>query len=95
MSVLFLDLALGRYVSYQTGQTVDRGLLFGPSSPLFGVSQKLFTASGQSIVLCLTVLFGSTYLGEEDFSQIKIIKSRYRNCLTNKRLKILPLLVPN
>jgi len=65
----------------------DHGQLFGRSSPLFGLSQKLFTASRQSIVLCLTVFFGSTYLGEEDFSQIKVIKSRYRNRLSDKRLK--------
>jgi hypothetical protein len=34
--------------------------------------------------LRLTELFGSIYLGEEALSQMKIIKSRYRNRLTDK-----------
>jgi hypothetical protein len=34
--------------------------------------------------LRLTEIFGSTYLDEEALSQMKIIKSRYRNSLTNE-----------
>jgi hypothetical protein len=34
--------------------------------------------------LRLTELFGSTYLGEEALSQMKIIKTIYRNLLTDE-----------
>jgi hypothetical protein len=34
-----------------------------------------------------SILFGSTYLRDEAFSQMKILKSRYRNRLTDERLK--------
>jgi len=39
-----------------------------------------------SCKLRLSAYFGSTYLCEMAFSQIKIIKSKYRSCLTDKHL---------
>jgi hypothetical protein len=45
----------------------------------FGLYQNLFAASVLSVALRLTAFLGSTYLWEEAFSQMKIIKSRYRN----------------
>lgn len=41
----------------------------------------------RSIALRLTAFFGSTYLCEEAFSQMKIIKSRYRSRLTDEHLQ--------
>lgn len=52
--------------------------LIGWSPPLFGLFQKLFAALGQSVALGDSI-FGLTYICEEAFSQVKVIKSRYRN----------------
>jgi hypothetical protein len=41
----------------------------------------------RSIALRLTAFFGSTYLCEAAFSQMKIIKSRYRSRQTDEHLK--------
>jgi hypothetical protein len=41
----------------------------------------------RSIALLLRAFFGSTYLCEAAFSQMKIIKSRYRSRLTDEHLK--------
>lgn len=40
----------------------------------------------KEIALQLTALFGSTYLCESAFSEMKIIKSKYRNRLTDEHL---------
>ena len=39
------------------------------------------------MVLRLTEFFGSTYICEEAFFQVKIIKSRYQSRLTDEHLK--------
>jgi len=57
------------------------------SRPLFGLCQNVFASSVRSIALRFTELFGSTYLCEEAFSQMKIIISRYRSRLTYEHLK--------
>jgi hypothetical protein len=62
------------------GQTVDRGRLFGPY-------QNLFATSVRSITFRLTAFFGSTYIWEEAFSQMKVIKSRYRSRLNDEHSK--------
>ena len=49
-----------------------------------GLSQNKSAASVRSMDLRLTGFFGSTYLCEEALSQKKIIKSRYRNRLTDE-----------
>ena len=85
VSVLCIHLWLTPYS--RGGQTVDHGQLFGRLWPLFGLYQNLFAASVQSVAVRLTGFFGSTYLCKETFSQIKIIKSSYRNCLTDEHLK--------
>jgi hypothetical protein len=41
-----------------------------------------------------TALFRSTYLCEEAFSHMKIMKSRYQSRPTNKHLTVLPSLAP-
>lgn len=41
----------------------------------------------ESVALHLTAFFGSTYLCESAFSQMKRIKSRYRSRMTDKHLK--------
>ncbi len=38
--------------------------------------------------ICLTALFGSTYLCESAFSHMKIIKSKYRTSLTDEHLEV-------
>jgi len=50
---------------------------FGRSRPLFGLYPNLFAASVRSKALRLTAVFGSTYLCQEAFSQMTIIKLRY------------------
>ena len=40
----------------------------------------------KEVALQLTGLFGSTYLCESAFSEMKIIKSKYRNRLTDEHL---------
>jgi hypothetical protein len=57
------------------------------SRPLFGLYQNLFAASERSISSFFGSIFESTYLCEEAFSQMKIIKSRYRSRLTDEHLK--------
>ena len=47
---------------------------FSLSRPLFGVCQHLLASSIRSVALRLTGAFGSTYLCEEAFSQMEIIK---------------------
>jgi hypothetical protein len=66
---------------------VNRSHLFDRSRPLFGIYQNLFAASVQSIALRLTVFFGSPYLYEEAFSQMKTIKSIYGSLLSHEPLK--------
>jgi len=66
--------------SSQTGDRdlpVDSSQLFGRSQLLYGLYQNLFATSVRSKCLCWTALFGSTYLCEESFSRVKMIKSRY------------------
>jgi hypothetical protein len=55
---------------------VSRGKLFRRSLPLFGLYQNLFAIS-----------IRSTYLCDEAFSQLEIIKSKYRSRLTDELLK--------
>jgi hypothetical protein len=43
------------------------------SRPLFGLCQNLFVASVRSTPVPLTAFFGSTYLREEAFSQMKTV----------------------
>jgi len=64
------------------------------SWPLFGLCQTLFTASVRSTAVRLTTFFGSTYLCEEAFCQLSVIKTRYRSRLTDDHSQILPSLVP-
>jgi hypothetical protein len=59
---------------------VDDTHCFGRSRPLFGLYQKLFTASVRSFYS----IFWLPHLCEEAFSQIKIIKSRYQSRLTDE-----------
>lgn len=42
----------------------------------------------RQIALHLTAMFGSTYLCESAFSEMKIIKSKYRNRLTDEHIVI-------
>jgi hypothetical protein len=66
----------------------DRGgQMFGRLRTLFGVYQNLFAASVPSVGFHLTALSGSTYLCNDAFPQMKIIKSRFRNHLTDEHLK--------
>ena len=37
--------------------------------------------------MCLTALFGSTYLCESAFFRVKIIKSKYNSTITDNHLK--------
>jgi len=65
---------------YRGDQTVHRGQLFGRY-------KHLFAALLRSVTLRLTAFFGSISRYEEAFSEMKVIKSRYRSRLTNKHLK--------
>jgi len=53
---------------------------------LFGLCHNLFATLVRTIGISLAELFGSAHLCEEAFCQMKIIKSRYRNRLTNQHL---------
>jgi len=53
---------------------VNRSQLFGRSWPLFGLHQNLVATSVRSTALNSTPFFVSTYLCEEVFFQMKIIK---------------------
>jgi hypothetical protein len=65
---------------------VDRSYLLGRSPPFFLLYPNLFSASVLSVPLRLTAFFSQSYLYEEAFSQMKIIKSTYRSRLTDKHL---------
>jgi hypothetical protein len=70
------------YVS--SGQT-DGGQSFGRQRPLFGLYHNLFATPVWSKTLRVTALFGSSYLCEEAFSSMKIMKSRYQIwCLSDR-----------
>ena len=57
------------------------------AAPFFYLCHSLFAPLVWTIGITLAEFFGSAYLCEEDFCQMKIIKSRYRNRLTNKHLQ--------
>ena len=48
---------------------------------------KFISTSVWSVALHVTAVFGSTYLFEEAFSQVKILKWRYQSHLTDEHLK--------
>jgi hypothetical protein len=53
---------------------------------LFGLYRNLFATLMRSVALCVTAFFRSAYLCEEAFSQVKIIKSRYRSRPTDEHV---------
>jgi hypothetical protein len=57
------------------------------AATFYGYYQNLFAASLRQTALRLTASFGSTYICEEAFSKMKIIKSRFRSRLTDEHLK--------
>jgi hypothetical protein len=62
----------------------SRSIVWSIAAAFFGLHQNLFAASVRSLALRLTAFFGSTYLCEEAFFQMKILKSRYRSRLTDE-----------
>jgi hypothetical protein len=68
-------------------KTVDRGQLFGPRRPLFGLYQNLFAPLARSEALRLTEFFVSTYSCEEAFSRMNVITSRSQNRVTDEHSK--------
>jgi hypothetical protein len=65
------------------------------SRPIFGLYPNLFAALMRSVALCVTAFFWIIqYLRRSLFSQVKIVKSRYRSRPTDEhskyRLHLLP-----
>ena len=85
---------------WPTVDPVDSSQMLGPSRPVVGsiaaavfflggggLCQNVFSAPVPPTALRLAAFFESNYLCEEALSRMKIIKSRYRSHLTDKRCK--------
>jgi hypothetical protein len=65
--------------------TCSRSLpVFVDRPRFFGLYQNLFSALVRSLAHRLEAFFGLVCLGKEAFSQLMIIKSRYRSRLTDE-----------